>query len=68
MPKRTNEGKDYKIDEVIGKDYIIANGGRVLLISFLEGFSTTKKIKKSIDKCILSLVLQASLGITFQVL
>ncbi len=45
-PNVLMKGKDYKIDEVIGKDYVIANGGRVLLISFLEGFSTTKKIKE----------------------
>jgi D-beta-D-heptose 7-phosphate kinase/D-beta-D-heptose 1-phosphate adenosyltransferase len=40
------KGGDYKPDEVVGKDIVEANGGRVELITFVEGKSTTNVIEK----------------------
>ena len=40
------KGGDYKPEEVIGKDIVEARGGRLELISFVEGKSTTNIIKK----------------------
>jgi len=36
------KGGDYKINEIVGADFVIANGGEVKVVPFLEGFSTTK--------------------------
>lgn len=44
------KGADYKIDEIAGADVVAANGGKVCLIDFLPGYSTSaieKKIKNS---------------------
>ena len=38
------KGGDYKPDEVVGKDIVEARGGRLELISFVEGKSTTNII------------------------
>lgn len=40
------KGADYKLDEVVGKDIVEANGGRLELITFVEGKSTTNLINK----------------------
>ena len=43
------KGGDYTIDKIIGADFVIANGGSVEIIPFVEGYSTTSiigKIKK----------------------
>lgn len=40
------KGGDYKPDEVVGKDIVEARGGRLELISFVEGKSTTNIINK----------------------
>jgi D-beta-D-heptose 7-phosphate kinase/D-beta-D-heptose 1-phosphate adenosyltransferase len=40
------KGGDWKIDEVVGADVVERNGGRVILIPYLEGFSTTKIIER----------------------
>lgn len=42
------KGADYTIDRVVGSDIVMARGGKVELIEYLEGYSTTnieKKIK-----------------------
>ena len=42
------KGSDYKIEEIVGYEFIIANGGQVTTIDFLPGYSTSlieKKIK-----------------------
>jgi D-glycero-beta-D-manno-heptose 1-phosphate adenylyltransferase len=44
------KGADYKIEQVVGADVVIKNGGSVVLLPYLEGFSTSlieKKIKNS---------------------
>ncbi len=40
------KGGDYKPEEVVGKDVMDSNGGRVEIIPLLENFSTTGIIKK----------------------
>ncbi len=45
------KGSDYKIDEIIGYDIVLARGGAVETINLVEGFSTTtliERIKKTI--------------------
>jgi D-glycero-beta-D-manno-heptose 1-phosphate adenylyltransferase len=44
------KGSDYSIDQIVGADVILANGGKVETIDFVEGYSTSRiieKIKKS---------------------
>ena len=40
------KGGDYKPEEVVGRDIVEARGGRLELISFVEGKSTTSIINK----------------------
>jgi len=45
------KGSDYKIEEIIGYDIVLARGGAVETINLVEGFSTTtliERIKKTI--------------------
>lgn len=46
------KGDDYDIKNIVGADFVIANGGTVQTIPLVEGYSTSKlieKIKKSYD-------------------
>lgn len=40
------KGGDYKPEEVVGRDIVLARGGKLELISFVEGKSTTNIINK----------------------
>lgn len=40
------KGGDYRPEEVVGKDLVEANGGRLVLLPFVEGHSTTNIIEK----------------------
>jgi len=40
------KGSDYTVDEVVGADFVRANGGRVFLAEFVAQQSTTKLINK----------------------
>ncbi len=40
------KGGDYKPEEIAGADYVIANGGEVKIIDFVEGKSTTRIVEK----------------------
>lgn len=40
------KGNDYKAEEIVGYDIVTANGGKVITIPFLDGFSTTNLIKR----------------------
>jgi len=44
------KGGDYKINEIVGADIVIENGGKVEMIPFLTGFSTTNTIEKILKK------------------
>jgi rfaE bifunctional protein nucleotidyltransferase chain/domain len=40
------KGNDYKVEQIVGYEVVKANGGEVITIPLLEGFSTTALIKK----------------------
>lgn len=40
------KGGDYNIDQIAGADFIIKNGGRVVINKIIEGFSTSNLIEK----------------------
>lgn len=40
------KGSDYKPENIVGYDIVMAKGGRVETIDLVEGFSTTKTIEK----------------------
>jgi rfaE bifunctional protein nucleotidyltransferase chain/domain len=40
------KGDDYAVENIVGYDVVKANGGEVVTIPFLQGFSTTKIIQK----------------------
>ena len=40
------KGSDYKVEEIVGYDLVKSYGGEVKTIDILEGYSTTKLIKK----------------------
>lgn len=40
------KGGDWKADEVVGGDHVRKNGGRVRIIPYVKGYSTTATIKK----------------------
>jgi D-beta-D-heptose 7-phosphate kinase/D-beta-D-heptose 1-phosphate adenosyltransferase len=41
VPDVLVKGADWALDQVVGRDVVEANGGRVLLVPVVEGFSTT---------------------------
>ncbi len=40
------KGGDYTIDTIVGADFVIANGGKVEIVPFVEGYSTSSVISK----------------------
>lgn len=40
------KGGDYSIDQIVGAEEVIKNGGEVKIVPFVNGFSTTALIKK----------------------
>ena len=40
------KGGDWEIDQIIGSDVVIANGGKVLNLQYYQGYSTTGIIKR----------------------
>ena len=40
------KGADYKIEEIVGGDYVLEHGGQVQTIEFLDGFSSSLLIEK----------------------
>jgi D-beta-D-heptose 7-phosphate kinase/D-beta-D-heptose 1-phosphate adenosyltransferase len=47
LPDVLVKGGDYKPEDVVGGSAVIANGGVVNILSFVEGYSTSKLIEKS---------------------
>ena len=50
VPDILAKGGDYKVTEIAGNEVVLENGGEVILVPFIDGFSSTnivKKIKKS---------------------
>jgi bifunctional ADP-heptose synthase (sugar kinase/adenylyltransferase) len=46
LPTVLVKGDDYQVEKIVGYEVVKANGGEVITIPFLEGFSTTKLIEK----------------------
>lgn len=46
VPDILVKGNDYSIEQIVGRDIVAANGGKVLTVPLLEGYSTTNLIKK----------------------
>ncbi|PLX99362.1 MAG: bifunctional heptose 7-phosphate kinase/heptose 1-phosphate adenyltransferase [Desulfuromonas sp.] len=44
------KGEDYAVEDVVGRDVVESYGGRVELVTFEEGKSTTNIIKKVLDQ------------------
>ena len=40
------KGSDYNQEDIVGSDFVIANGGSVVSIPIMEGLSTTSLIEK----------------------
>ncbi|MBU0692878.1 D-glycero-beta-D-manno-heptose 1-phosphate adenylyltransferase [bacterium] len=40
------KGGDYKVEEIVGYDHVVASGGKVVTIPLSEGYSTTGFIEK----------------------
>ena len=40
------KGSDYKPENIVGYDIVMAKGGKVVTVDLVEGFSTTKTIEK----------------------
>ena len=38
------KGSDYKPEDIVGSDIVISNGGKVVTINYVEGYSTTNII------------------------
>ncbi len=45
-PNILAKGGDYKAEQVVGYDFVKAHGGQTVIISFVDGYSTTKTIEK----------------------
>ncbi len=41
------KGGDYRIDQIAGSDFVLQNGGEVLTIPFVEGYSTTNLLERA---------------------
>jgi len=46
IPDILVKGDDYAVDNIIGADVVLAHGGEVKTIKFVEGYSTSKIIDK----------------------
>lgn len=46
LPDVLVKGNDYAIENIVGADTVMANGGEVKTISLVEGYSTSKLIEK----------------------
>jgi len=50
VPDVLIKGADWAIDNIVGKDIVEANGGKVLTISFVNNTSTTNIIKTVLER------------------
>ncbi|MGB3183148.1 MAG: D-glycero-beta-D-manno-heptose 1-phosphate adenylyltransferase [Cyclobacteriaceae bacterium] len=46
VPDVLIKGKDYSIENIVGADFVMKNGGRVATIELVDGYSTTKIVEK----------------------
>jgi rfaE bifunctional protein nucleotidyltransferase chain/domain len=43
------KGGDWKVEQIVGSDVVLNNGGKVLSLQFIEGYSTTNIEQKIIE-------------------
>lgn len=43
------KGGDWKVEDIVGSDIVLANGGKVKSLTFVDGFSTTGTIEKILN-------------------
>jgi len=46
VPDVLAKGGDYKIKEIFGNEVVLENGGEVILVPFIDGFSSTNIVEK----------------------
>jgi D-beta-D-heptose 7-phosphate kinase/D-beta-D-heptose 1-phosphate adenosyltransferase len=46
-PKVLAKGGDYRREEVVGRELVESDGGEVILIDLMPGFSTSKIVRRS---------------------
>tara|TARA_B100000683_G_C12280500_1_gene469719 strand:- start:36 stop:527 length:492 start_codon:yes stop_codon:yes gene_type:complete len=46
LPDILAKGGDYKVEEITGHEVVLQNGGEVILVPFIDGFSTTNIVNK----------------------
>ncbi|MFT6054402.1 MAG: rfaE bifunctional protein nucleotidyltransferase chain/domain, partial [Roseivirga sp.] len=46
LPDILVKGSDYSVENIVGADLVLANGGTVKTIDLVEGYSTTNLIQK----------------------
>jgi len=46
-PKVLVKGADYRVDQVVGRELVEADGGEIVLVDLLPGYSTTRLVKRS---------------------
>jgi rfaE bifunctional protein nucleotidyltransferase chain/domain len=46
MPNVLVKGGDWKVEDIVGSKEVMANGGDVYSLNFVDGFSTTSTIEK----------------------
>lgn len=46
QPNVLVKGNDYKAEEIVGYDIVKANGGEIITIPMVEGYSTSKLVEK----------------------
>ena len=46
VPDVLAKGGDYKVTEIAGREVVLENGGEVILVSFIDGFSSTNIVEK----------------------
>ncbi len=46
IPDVLIKGSDYSINQIVGADTVLKNGGEVLTIDFVEGYSTSKIVER----------------------
>jgi len=50
LPDVLIKGGDYDKDEIVGRDTILANGGEIIIIPFVEGASTSNIISRILSR------------------
>ena len=46
-PHILTKGGDWKVEQIVGSDFVLKNGGQVFSLQFVDGKSTTNLIEKS---------------------